>query len=36
MVDDQLGNMSDEAIADFMGTPDFGVYEAIGEQYKAE
>ena len=36
MVDDQLGNMSDEAIADFMGTPDFGIYEIIAEQYKAE
>jgi len=34
MVDDQLGNMSGEAIQAFSTSPDFDIYRAIGEQYK--
>ena len=36
MVDDQLGNMSQESIKSFVESDDFNVYQAIGEQYKDE
>ncbi len=36
MVDDQLGNMSPDSIAEFVGSEDFNVYQAIGDQYKEE
>jgi len=34
MVDDQLGNMSDDSINAFVSSPNFEIYRQIGDQYK--
>ena len=36
MVDDQLGNMSSDAISAFVNSDEFEIYRYIGERYKDE
>ena len=34
IVDNQLGNMDQESIEEFVGCSDFQIYSAIGEMYQ--